>query len=62
MNSAAGALEQVARTADFAVRVFSAPPWSDQIRARGSEGIRTPSTIEPQPFFCSSALLPAYSG
>lgn len=54
-------MKGVARTTDFVVRVFSAPWWTDQIRARGSEGILTRSTIKPQRSFCSSALMPAYS-
>jgi hypothetical protein len=53
--------QQVARTAAFAVRVFSASSWADQIRARGPEGILTRSTIKPQRLSCSSALMPAYS-
>jgi hypothetical protein len=39
-------LKQVSRTATFAVHVFSALSWSDQIRARGSDGILTQSAIK----------------
>jgi hypothetical protein len=34
---------------------------SDQIRARGSEGILTRSAIKPQRSFYSSVVMPAYS-
>jgi hypothetical protein len=39
----ARAMEQVAPTTAFVVRVFSASRWGDQIRTRGSEGILTRS-------------------
>ena len=42
--------------AAFVVRVFSAPSWSDQIRARGSEGILTRSRVGPTSPFMSAAL------
>jgi hypothetical protein len=43
------ALRRIAfgREAAFVVRVFSAPSRADQIRARGSEGMLTRSTIKP---------------
>ena len=50
----------VARITVFVVRVFSAtcwslfgPCWSDQIRARGSEGIPTRPTIKLRRSICS---------
>ena len=58
----------VARTTGFVVRVFSASGWSDQIRARGSEGILTRSIPQSgtgdqtvRRLMDSSALRPAYS-
>jgi hypothetical protein len=43
------ALRRIAfgRQAAFVVRVFSAPSWGDQVRARGPEGMLTRSTIKP---------------